>query len=359
MGSRMRFFHDGKTLYPILLNLIRGAKEEILLNFYTFNRDSIGSEFLGLLREKAREGVRVRVIFDALESRGMTEDVLCDLAQSGVSVKAFRPFRAYFFRHPITYFRRNHVRIFGIDRRIFGLGGICIGEIYFERDDFFVILELSDFRPISSFFDRLWVLSERSRGALKKAMELTTPEVRAGMTLLASGPMPQEQKIYEWVRDAVWAAKRRIHIVSTWFFPPRELLYDLVSAASRGVDVSVVTPFRTDKEHYDKFRALPIPYAVQNGIVWHGARNYFHHKFVIADDAWCTGSANFDLIAMKRNYELDICGKGGPILKELQRNYEHLVARSETARAAETAKPGKMKLVHRLFYTFLERVISV
>lgn len=357
MGSEIRFFYNGKALYPVLLDLIQNAKEEVLLNFYTFNYDRVGAEFVRVLRQKANEGVRVRVVFDALESRGMTEDVLGDLRRAGIAIRACRPFRTYFWRHPITYFRRNHVRIFAVDRRIFGLGGICIGEIYHDRDDFFAILECEEFHPISAFFDRLWMLSEKSRATLERAIEIAAPEIQAGIRLLVSGPAKEEQKVYEWTKKAVRAAKRRIRIVSTWFFPTRELLADLIAAAAREVEVSVVTPFRTDKERYDRFRALPIPYAVQNGITWYGAKDYFHQKFVIADDTWRTGSANFDLIGMKRNYELDIYGEGGEMLKELEHNYKRLIARSQSAPSFEGSR--KMKPLNRALYTFLERVIAV
>jgi len=324
----MHFFRNGEEFYPFLERAIEAATSEVLINVYSFHNDPVGERFLSLLKRKARDGVRVRLLFDGIGSWGDQRELVCELRAAGGDVRIFRPYRWYLARHPVSFLYRDHARIFLIDRKLFGLGGLGIGEIYRTREDFFLVTPVIHPEPLVAFFDELWRLASEWRDGGKCAA-VSGSGIARGMTTLASGPHAGEDSIYRRLLGAVGQASRRVTIVTAWFFPPQELLDALVAAHRRGVEVTIVTPLQTDRLRYDGFRALPMSRLLGCGIRWYGVDRYFHQKFFIVDDAWCMGSANCDVLSLRRDYELGVAGERGPLLAELERNTARLTAEAE------------------------------
>jgi cardiolipin synthase len=327
--NSIRTFQRGKEFYRSLEDEIKHAKKEILINVYSFQDDIVGEKLLALLKKKMEQNVAVKIILDGLGSRHDGKGIAWDLRAYGGVVKIFRPRGPYPYRHPLLFVRRDHARIFLIDRKIFGVGGMCIGKIYNDREDISVLLKISDTRLIVSYFEHLWACADNdgAKAATPMRHSASSP-IAKNITVLISTPNKQEQRIYKWFLERIKKAEKRIVIVSAWFLPTAELLSTLVAAKERGVEVTIITPFHTDKKRYDEFRGAAIPRLLDEGIVWHGAREYFHQKFSIIDDEWCLGSANFDMISMNRNYELNICGRGGTILRELEDSFNKLLTTS-------------------------------
>src|SRR3989344_5293495 len=103
----MQFFNTGRPFYTELESLIQNARQEILINTYSFHWDSIGKKFTALLAAAASRGVKVRVIFDGYESFGDRTALLDTLRAGGVETRVFRSRQPYFWRHPASYFHRD------------------------------------------------------------------------------------------------------------------------------------------------------------------------------------------------------------------------------------------------------------
>jgi len=347
----MRFFRNGDEFYPFLERAIRAAKSEILISVYSFHNDAVGRRFLKLLEQKARDGVRVRLLFDGIGSWGDQDVIVHGLRAANGEARIFRPRRWYLPVHPVSFLYREHARLFLIDRKLFGLGGLGIGEIYRTREDFFLMMPVVRPEPLIAFFDELWRLANRRRDGGRGAAT-SGGGVADGVTMLASGPRSEEDNVYRWLLDAVRRASRRVTIVTAWFFPPRELLAALSAARRRGVEVTIVTPLRTDRCRYDGFRALPISRLLGRGVRWYGVDRYFHQKFFFVDDAWCMGSANCDTLSFRRNYELDVTGANGPLLAELEGAAARLTAGA--ARMTVHPVPFIFRRLGRFLYGPLE-----
>jgi cardiolipin synthase len=348
-------YRTGRDLYPALKEEIRRAKKEILLNFYTFCADETGREFARLLSEKAKSGVTVKVLFDAFGSRHQEEQVMEMLCPYGVQARVFRPFYRMLLRHPLIFMCRNHARIFLFDRKIFFTGGVGIGNIYVNREDFSVGLNVSHAEHVTSYFNYLWELAERKWASFP--LKEPPREVAPGVSMLVSGPLEPEQEIYRWLQKRCEEATRRIVIVNPFFFPQRRLLKTLIVALERGVAVDVITPLQTDKPYYDQFRALPAPILTKRGARWWGTRTYFHEKLFVADDYWSLGSANFDVISTQRNFELNLAGRAGNMLKTIERAIDDM--KRTTRSVADFPAPFLMRRTARVFYSTLEFFFSL
>ena len=313
-------YRFGGDFLEAIKGLIATARQEILISIYTFSADACGRDFMRLMGEAAQRGVHVKIVFDAFGSRHQEYRVLKKLKRLGVEARVFRPFPSILFRHPLRFLCRDHARIFLFDRRRLVLGGAGIGKIYQNREDFSLATNVQGSAEIVRYFDYLWALAEVPQSDLDPIARWPVDHGSSGaqnLSFMISGPQEREQEIYRQVLSACLRAQERIVIMTPFFFPTAELLAAVVQARKRGVKVEVITPLRTDKPYYDSFRAMPAPILRTAGAQWWGVRHYFHQKIFIADDYWTIGSANFDVISMKRNYELNIYGKGGGILSLL------------------------------------------
>ena len=299
----------GNTVFLTVEDAIRRARSEVLVAIYAIAPDSIGGRLVAALCQAARRGVRVEFIVDGFGSIGSFGPVREKLAAAGVTVTVFRPFWRWIATHPRTALHRAHARVLLIDRTLFGLGSLVFRDDYADCDDLFMFMEPADTSPVLHFFHSIQAHAEPVSAART---------IGSGMSLVTSGPDAGSREIYRWVLSACRRADRRIWIASPFFFPPNELLDALQAAAGRAVDVRIFTPVRTGF-HGDLMRALPLPGLISRSRAkWYGSPRYFHWKFCIVDHHWMLGSANFDLIGMQRNFELNVCAEGGPTLGELE-----------------------------------------
>lgn len=207
---------------------------------------------------------------------------------------------------------------------------------------------------IVRYFEYLWELGEKASAI---PGHLTLPQgILPGQLLLTGGPRPEEQEIYRWTLRHCQMARDRILVMTPFFLPSRRLLKILLEARERDVEITIITPLGTDKPRYDGFRALPAPLLMGAGARWYGTREYFHQKFFVCDEAWTIGSANFDIISMERNYELNLAGKGGPALLQL----EEIAGEAMRANHAISVFPSPVlfRALKSAFYSLTEFFLS-
>jgi cardiolipin synthase len=333
---------------------IRRAREEVLVSVYILVDDPIGGRFIGALCEAARRGVRVEVIVDGYGSQRSFARVKKILSAAGVSVSVFRPFKEWLLRDPRAALCRIHARVLIVDRTLFGLGSIIFENEFGDSVDLFLLLEPPETGTIVEIFEQFKTLATRRRRPALASMGRT---IGNGLSLLVSGPDAESQEIYRWVLSACRSAGKRIWIATPIFFPTRELSSELRAAARRGVDVRIVTPLRTQCRQ-DMLRAVPLPRLVAKSVVqWYPARTFFHSKFSIFDDRWTLGSANFDVLSMRKNLELNVWAEGGPILAELETFFSMLTASSSGVAAADTWLIARV--IVPLFYRTAEFLFAI
>jgi cardiolipin synthase A/B len=338
-------YTGGTAVFPAVEEAIGLAKSEVLLSLYAIAPDSIGGRLVSALCQAARRGVGVKFIVDDFGSLGSSTQVRNQLTAAGVAVTVFRPFWKYLATNPGQALHRTHARVLLVDRTLFGLGSVVFRGDYADRDDLFMLLQPENTGPILDFFRCLQ--SQAAPQAAARALG-------GGMKLLTSAPDAPSRLIYRWALSACRRARRRIWIASPFFCPPRGLLQALEEAAGRGVDIRIFTPLRPGF-HGDLMRALPLPGLISRGCAkWYGCPRYFHWKFCMADDRWTLGSANFDLIGIERNFELNVCAEGGPILEDLE-----ALAASLAAAGCATIPNGSLRVMRLLAPVIYKAAVAV
>lgn len=305
---------DGAAARLALFETIAGARRSIELATFILAGDAFGEAVLERLCEKARAGVRVRLLVDGMGHLMVRRAPVKRLIEAGGERRLFVPP----MRSPLKGRTnlRNHRKLLiadaGTDAARLWCGGRNLAQEYFEggpqqpawRDLSF------DLRgPLvvqaQALFESDWAFA--GRVARPPAPPPVPPDEIAleGAQLVASGPDQRDDTLYALLVTAAYRAGDRILLATPYFVPDPTLLTALAMAARRGVAVDLLLPSRSNHRLSDFARNRALRTLAQAGArVWL-APNMFHGKLVVVDDMLAlAGSANLDARSLFLNYEL-------------------------------------------------------
>lgn len=303
--------HRGAETFELLTKEIAGAQQEVRLLFYTWQNDRSGRLIRDLLVERAKAGVRVRVLVDAIGSSGLGKHFMDPLKQAGGRFGVFLPVRFRPWAPTINF--RNHRKLVVIDDRIVFTGGINIGDQYAgEWNDFGVRFTGS----ISEHFDEIFRVDWHfATGETLPALPVRTDsharvrgskKTRALCCVIASGPDRRENLAHDAFFAAIAGAKKRVWLMSPYFVPGPALQTAMRSAALRGVDVRVIIPQKSDVPFVQLASRSFQESFLSSGIrVFEYGPNILHAKALLVDDELTAiGSANADVRSFRLNFEV-------------------------------------------------------
>lgn len=314
-ASSMEVLTVGKDKYQRLFEDISAAEHEIHMMYYIIASDELGVKLRDLLAHKAREGVKVRVVYDGLGS--FWSDVKGfwrPLRRAGGQVYAFMPIRLPFFDLRINY--RNHRKVVVIDQRIGYLGGMNVAQYYTEgnelgqwRDTHFRI-EGSAVAGLQRVFLVDWAAAVHKRFDLEPffaQIDRGAPyENPIAMQFLTNGPQAHWQTLEQALVKACSIAHEEILIQTPYFLPPAGLQLSLCSVALRGVRVCLMIPDRGDSLLTQRASDSYLTQLLQAGVeVRRYAGGFLHSKILVVDRQFVgIGSANMDFRSLEINLEV-------------------------------------------------------
>lgn len=308
-------FTDGQTLFAAMKEDMRKAKKHIHLLYYIIRNDALGREIVGILTEKARKGVEVRVIYDSLGSFLTTGRMFRELLAAGGEVEAFSPLVKNVSSHlRLNY--RNHRKITVIDGEIGYVGGMNIGLEYCGKHkrlhpwrDTQLRLTGSSVSLLQERFLLDW-MSVRDDAMDVKSLEAYFPPPlqrgSLGMQIVSSGPDTAVPSIKNGLLEMLYTARKTAYIQTPYFIPDDSMLDALRIAVRAGVDVRIMLP---GLQEYFFVASANDSYAWQ--LVDAGARVFRYHGFlhaktvVIDGMAASIGSANIGNRSFTLNFEIN------------------------------------------------------
>jgi cardiolipin synthase len=311
-GNSMDFLFAGRETFDSLLEGIERATEYILFQFFIFRNDSEGKRFTEALKRKARSGVRVYFLVDAIGSRQLSRLFYKDLEDAGVQTGIFLPGRTLRGRLRLNF--RNHRKVVLVDGREAWIGGNNIGLEYVGQHpkfghwrDTHVHVRGPVVNAIQLAFLEDWWWVTRNMPELNwRAAEPQPANVRA--LCLATGPADLEDNCTLAHVHMINQARHRLWIHSPYFVPSEEVIIALQLAAMRGVDVRILLPGIFDKwlvwissfyfSSSQRLRKVRF-YRYRNG--------FFHSKMLLVDDELVSvGTVNFDNRSFRINFEMTL-----------------------------------------------------
>jgi cardiolipin synthase len=345
-GNEVQLLIDGPDTYQAMLDVIAQASQWIHFENYIIRSDSAGWRFAERLAGRAREGVRVRVLYDWFGSLGTARGYWRYLRDAGVEVRAFHPPQ---FIDVVTNVSRNHRKLVVADGSRAVLGGLCIGCEWTGEShaggqpwrDTAVDIRGPAAAVLDQTFVNLWdvcgpeVPPDELAGAVSSAGEA---EVR-----VISGE-PGRERAYRVIEMLAVGSVERLWITDAYLVAPPRLFQALRDSARDGVDVRLLVPGSSDVPLIRNLSRIGYRDLLRSGVriyEWDGPM--LHAKTIMCDNRWVRiGSSNLNPSSLLGNYELDVLIEDPGLAGAMEDQFRHDMARSREVASRPLRGPRRI-----------------
>src|SRR5262245_27946155 len=361
-GSLVQPLRAGKEVFPAMLRAIAAAKSHVHLETYILRADRTGEEFKAALVERARAGVRVRLLYDSLGSFGLASSFLAELRDAGVLLREYHPLVPWRARWSLN--RRDHQKILVVDDLVAFEGGTNIGDEYRPEEDggggwfdLHVRLEGPIVLDLAKIFSTTW---ERSGGEPIEPIAtawrgLPGPLHTANVQAISNAHLGSRWRMQRAYLHAIRRARSTISLMNAYFIPDRRLRRAFGRAVERGVSVRVIVPVS-----FDVRAVYWASHHLYEDLLRRGVRIFewpdkmMHAKSGVIDGVWSTiGSYNLDRRSLVHNLEIGVVVLDRRIGAELQERFEHDLSICREIRLDEWRNRSAWeKALEWLFYQF-------
>ena len=313
-NNKVDILTDGHSKFESLKKDLHNARKFIYLQYYIFLDDKIGTEIADILKQKARQGVEVKVIYDHVGSFSAKNSFFKQMKEAGIGVRPF--FRVNFpqFANRINW--RNHRKIVVIDGETGYIGGMNIADRYaygngktkeLWRDTHFR-LEGDIVESLLHSFLVDWNFLEKEPYFPELSNRQPSESNSCGIQLVTGGPISTWDNLSLMFLKAITSAKRLIWIQTPYFLPTDALFNALQAAALANIDVRIMMPAHTDSLllHYASFSYISQCLAAGIKIYLYLPGMLHAKSMVIDDDLVTAGSTNFDFRSFENNFECNL-----------------------------------------------------
>jgi cardiolipin synthase len=313
-GNRIEILSNGDQFYPAMLAAIEQAQRSITVEAYIYWAGEIGFRFAEAMAAKARSGIPVKILLDAIGSSSISHEIIELLKSGGCQVEWYRPVHWYTINRVNN---RTHRKSLIIDGRIGFTGGAGIADHWSGNAedpghwrDTQIRIEGPAVMALQSGFARNWVetTSELISG------ESYYPPVQPAGSLAAqsiiSSPQTGSSAMRIMYYLSIISARESIFIANPYFIPDRQAIEILVAAKRRGVDVKImVSGIHNDNSLARNNSTRLYGELLEAGIeIYEYNRTMLHHKYMVCDNVWATiGTSNFDNRSFALNDENNLC----------------------------------------------------
>lgn len=360
---------DGIEMFDRLCDDIENAKYSIKVEYFILKDDLIGRRFISLLTKKAKEGLKVRLLMDAMGSKSISEADLMEFKKYGGEYAFF--FKPRIRKLFIRFNYRNHRKLVIIDNEIGYIGGFNIAKEYLGykkkfgkwRDAQFFIRGNSLF-AINEQFYLDWFCAKNNEDSfnfIEHSFKYSYSEDSGDIPvqIVSSGPNSEREEIKRTFMKMITKAEKNIYIQTPYLVPDDPMLESLSMAARSGVDVKIMIPCKPDHPFVYRTTLYNAGKLINEGVkIFIYNDGFLHAKTISVDGEVCAvGSANFDIRSFKLNFESDAVVYDANITEKLDKefygNLEQCTEYTAKDRAEITKKEKFLESISRLLQEIL------
>jgi cardiolipin synthase len=360
-GNIVEPLNNGDAFYPRMLDAIAGANVSITIEAYIYWAGEVGMQFAQSLAERARAGVTVKILLDAIGSTSIGADILRQLEDSGCQVAWYNPIHWYTIGR---FNNRTHRKSLVVDGRLAFTGGAGIADHWRgnargpeEWRDMQVQIEGPAVVPLQAGFAHNWQQTTGellSGGQYYPTIEPCGP-LRA-LTLMSS-PESGGSTVRTMYYLSIVCARKSIYIANPYFIPDAVAIETLIDACKRGIDVRImVSGIRNDNWLARQNSVRLFKRFLEAGVqIFEYNRTMLHHKTMVVDGVWVTiGTTNFDNRSFAHNEETNVCVFDRDLGDQLQRIFLEDMAVCERVDRGRWAHRGAWARTQEFVAWFLE-----
>ena len=335
-GNELKVIRSGQEFITSLVEDISSARESIDLEYYWFSTDSAGLVVRDALVAKAREGIRVRVLFDNLITPSASVAFYDVLRKAGAEVRYVHEFDKMgpFSAIGSIFSMRDHRKIAVIDRWIGYTGGMNLCMHSIKWADTQVRVE----GPAAA------ALLE----TLHPGTEIPVKEGAVQVQVITSEKGASAEELY---LRALRDAREYFYIQTPYFCPPEAIVAEMKAASARGVDVRLLLPERSDWGFMNELSRDYFEEMLSAGIqIFLFEEKYDHTKAFVSDGNFtCIGSINLDKRSFFINKEVALLIYDVPFAREYTRHFLQQEELSYRVQPGESVAKG----IHKPYRAFL------
>ncbi|MEM9580461.1 MAG: cardiolipin synthase [Pseudomonadota bacterium] len=309
-GNSMTLLPHWQEAFGAMFAAIEGASDYVLVQFYIIKDDALGRELKEVLIRAAMRGVSVRVLYDAVGSKGLSQCYLGDLSEAGIEALDINRLFGPRSRFQINF--RNHRKTVVVDGRIGFTGGFNVGDEYAGRDPEFGKWRDTHCALRGPMVSQLQLIfAEDWHGACEQDLSdhlnwaAEPDEADMNGVILATGPADEMDMGAYYFCAMIHAARERLWIATPYLIPENDVMAALKVAVLRGVKVRILLPRQPDHwatwfaafAYFDELRDAGIE-------IWLYDDGFMHQKVMLVDDRICSvGTMNLDNRSCRLNFE--------------------------------------------------------
>lgn len=362
--GRVEVLTNGEVYYEAELEAIRQARHSVNIEAYIFQKGEVAKKFVEALTERARNGVKVRMVLDAVGSFATWESYFEELRAAGGRVCWYHPLRWYTLGR---FNNRTHREIIVVDGRVGFVGGAGFADHWYKGDeknprwrDTMFRVEGDMVTSIQAGFVENWL---EASGEILTGREYFPPnEVEEPMEAIvvdsspSTGGSTRARILYQ---TLLAASRKSIHITTPYFLPDRSARAEMVRAVrDRNVELKIIVPGK----HSDHLLTRRSSRRLFGDLLKAGARIYeyepamIHAKTMIIDGAWgVVGSTNFDNRSFGLNDEINLAARDEKLAARLGEDFATDLAASREVTYDEWRRRSIFERMHEWLGWVLER----
>jgi cardiolipin synthase len=328
---------NGEVYYPAELDAIKKAQHSITLEAYIFHKGEMAQKFVDALAAKAKTGVHVNIVVDAVGSFSTPKNYFKTIRDAGGQMEWYHPMR---WNSIFRSNNRTHRELLVVDGTTAFIGGAGIADHWVIskkkdprwRDNMYRIRG-DAVAGLQGTFVENWLEASGKIISGKDYFPFTPDGGAAPALVVNSSPSSGLSTRARILFQALVAASRKSLVITTPYFLPDDSLRDeLLQARARGVDVRILVPGAKSDHSMTRSssRSKYGPLLQAGAKIYEYAPAMIHQKLLIVDGTWVVvGSTNFDSRSFGLNDEINLATRDTALAARLMTDYEHDVSQSE------------------------------
>lgn len=332
LNTKSKILTNGPEKFECLKEELKKAKTFIHLEYFILKEGSLLNEITEILKEKAAEGVSIKILYDDFGCVDLSKNYLQELHDAGIKTACFNKIDFRLFRPSVNY--RNHRKIVVIDNKVAFTGGVNIGDEYIHKDSYYgfwrdthIMIEGNAARELNAIFIKDWY---HTTSELLLESEYTEyhpiKNKHSAYQILADGPDTKIELIKDCFFKMIMLAKKRVWLTTPYLIPNSELIMALRVAAMSGIDVRILVPGKHDKGKKMVYRATEAYFSelLEAGVkIYTYSDLFMHSKVLIIDDEVASiGTVNFDYRSFGLHFEDTVILYEDPSIQKLIKDFE-------------------------------------
>ena len=346
-NNKVELLMSGKEKFARLFEDIRQAKQSVHLEYFNFRNDSIASLLFDILREKRKEGVEVRAVFDGFgndsNNQPLKKKHLEKLHADSIEIYEFDPIRFPWVNH---IWPRDHRKIVVIDGRIAYTGGMNVADYYVvgseqvgEWRDMHCRIEGSAVNELQKIFVRFWKKLSKENLTDPKYFQ-GTKAANKMVGIVNREPHTSNEITRRFFVNVLDNAKDSVKIINPYFMPTNKVMKALKRCAERGVKMDILISAKYDEPLTPDIVMYNMKKLIKRGVnVWRYRPGFHHSKIMMVDGKFCTvGSTNLDARGLRYDYEVNALIMDEETTKKLDQKFIEDTGKSDYVSMEEWKK---------------------